>query len=1081
VPDTSAYSRIPFADFLKYLRRNHFQIGLDHYERLYRLIERCPDASPIELRTLLCPIFATSRDSQQAFYEAFDSFYPSFRDPDFEPQAPIPAPAPGPAAPGVLAKRWPYLLSAGLVLLTLVLVLTPLVHWRAPNIPAAKPTQPLPSAGAELPRGKGPEQSRPSVLESVPVAQEKPATVFARPWWLPLYDRYRIAAGWTALLGPGIIWLFYEIYRSTRRRITLRREKCSGPPYAWPLRASPGALDSLYDPARVAAIARRLQTRRPVDVRRIDIEATVQASVAGFGYPRVRYRSDTRLPEYLLLIDRRSARDHLASWFEQLGVRLRQHGVFVATYFFDADPRTVWPEATSGAQPRALDIQDLQGTHAGNRLLVVTDGDYLLDSRSGRLHPWVKVFQGWRERALLTPRMLSQFGRTERILSRQFVVEPATLEGLENGWEQFQSGGGSEQSAVPGLRGGRTAAEEVDGVPELRRSLGPAAFELLCACAVYGELHWSLTAKLASVLDTALQDTDVLKLFALTWFREGAIPDALRLQLIRQLTPAKDQMVRRSIVDLLTGNPAPANSFAAIRHEFEIVLQQYATDPRNREARKRLRHALWARKSTEFRRDAVRARLAEEATARPIDLILPRSVRQTLYPGAIPGLGVRTPLRATIAVLATVGLMSGLKWIDKIRVKPTQVPQQIAVENPKTEVPMRISIPTEPVVISSQPKDPVNPSKLELKVSAVADRTSARVPFQVSWNPAAVQNARDGVLSADIEQLRLNLATLRRGGVVMTAASAARVFTLVVHDEAGRWMNGETVLMTRPFVQPPAKKQSPSPVTRAEQLPEVAVPSGSATEDPSLLTRLGVVPSGPPPQPETSKSVVQDRPADRSRRFAVVIGIGRYQQMNLQPLRYAADDARLMASYLQSSARFDVTALGDDSASLFRVMNALEQMLVRDSGPPDDTLIFFSGYAVRSKPKGESYFLTYDSLPEKLESTALPVSTLRNLALQSRARNIFLLIDAHGPSSTDAVSDLARDFRTIPAVRILAASDGSRTALQMPGLGMHGLFTSYLIDGLSKTSTGVESFSDLTRYLTDQLQRQGVTVRTSRR
>ena len=75
-----ADSHLLFGDFLETLQLRGFNISSGHYLRMQKLLSRIgPECMPHELKTLLCPIFATSEREQTRFYEEFDSFF------DFEP------------------------------------------------------------------------------------------------------------------------------------------------------------------------------------------------------------------------------------------------------------------------------------------------------------------------------------------------------------------------------------------------------------------------------------------------------------------------------------------------------------------------------------------------------------------------------------------------------------------------------------------------------------------------------------------------------------------------------------------------------------------------------------------------------------------------------------------------------------------------------------------------------------------------------------------------------------------------------------------------------------------------------------
>jgi hypothetical protein len=69
-----------FGEFLADLRRQGFQIGVGHYLRLQELLNKAgPETTPEDLKTLLCPLFATNQVEQEHFYRAFDSFFTLFQ------------------------------------------------------------------------------------------------------------------------------------------------------------------------------------------------------------------------------------------------------------------------------------------------------------------------------------------------------------------------------------------------------------------------------------------------------------------------------------------------------------------------------------------------------------------------------------------------------------------------------------------------------------------------------------------------------------------------------------------------------------------------------------------------------------------------------------------------------------------------------------------------------------------------------------------------------------------------------------------------------------------------------------------
>ena len=95
---TDSVPPILFEDFLAHLRRLGFHIGIDHYMRLQTLLPHVwGQCSPEGLKSLLCPLFATSERQQEAFYGAFEDFL-HFSSPRHETTSSV-------VAPGVAARE----------------------------------------------------------------------------------------------------------------------------------------------------------------------------------------------------------------------------------------------------------------------------------------------------------------------------------------------------------------------------------------------------------------------------------------------------------------------------------------------------------------------------------------------------------------------------------------------------------------------------------------------------------------------------------------------------------------------------------------------------------------------------------------------------------------------------------------------------------------------------------------------------------------------------------------------------------------------------------------------------------------
>src|SRR5262249_16318664 len=143
------------------------------------------------------------------------------------------------------------------------------------------------------------------------------------PWWLL----------WLAILVPlalAILWLANSL---ALRKAYLRRRPPALPPLHVDLLAE-AATRVVYPAAMFRRIAQRLQTRTSRPTARIAPAATITATIMGGGEIVVPVYAETRYaPEYLVLIERRTASDQDAQRLRDLVTRLKVLVPLVIYYF----------------------------------------------------------------------------------------------------------------------------------------------------------------------------------------------------------------------------------------------------------------------------------------------------------------------------------------------------------------------------------------------------------------------------------------------------------------------------------------------------------------------------------------------------------------------------------------------------------------------------------------------------------------------------------------------------------------------------------------------------------------------------
>lgn len=643
-----------FGDFLESLRRQGFAIGVGDYLRLQQLLNKITgDCAPSDLKTLLCPLFATNKSQQEHFHRAFDShfdlFWPSFVDKSSgngeDDLSTKPQVIRDKFRSASVGRR-----SYAALALVLVIIMGFAFFVRAVRDRPSKggPDQNKTPVGASevTPSGGGITPGVP--IEPGQTAQPSTVNSSSPEIRLSFYQRYKGFIYLGAISALLINILFYRWRARGRRKTVLQKRSGKKPPYTWPIRVA-GLTARIYDSEQFYTAARLLRHRQVDEFHRLDVEGTIAATIEAVGYPIFRYKRDSKAPEYLVLIDRASFRDHQAQLFDELAKALEQEAIFILRFFYDEDPRLCSDE--TGEQ---IHLLELQRKYAGHRLLIFGNGERIVDPITGGLAPWSKVFSDWQDRAILTPTTPTEWTLREITLATQFIILPATLEGL------LALVGHFELSETNDLRRWRQyhpespspAVDQPNSIGALRNHLGEESFQWLCACAIYPELHWDLTVYLGALpcmgANLVRQD-NLIRLIRLPWFRTGAIPEDLRWLLIHELEPEKERSIRLAIVDLMEKNPPPRESFAADVFRLDLVVQRWLSF-RNHRTRRELLRVMRALPQSQITRDYTVLRTLESARVSPVDFILPQRLRRLLFQNGISALGLTSGLHKLITL-----------------------------------------------------------------------------------------------------------------------------------------------------------------------------------------------------------------------------------------------------------------------------------------------------------------------------------------------------------------------------------------------------------------------------------------------
>jgi hypothetical protein len=269
---------------------------------------------------------------------------------------------------------------------------------------------------------------------------------------------------------------------------------------------------------------------------------------------------------------------------------------------------------------------------------------------------------------------------------------------------------------------------------------------------------------------------------------------------------------------------------------------------------------------------------------------------------------------------------------------------------------------------------------------------------------------------------------------------------------------------------------------------------GTVRQEVRTVTLARATASPPPAAPPLSRDG-----------YAVVIGIGRYENPTIPSLKYAVADAEAIQSVLLAHAGFkkdNVLLLTDRTErkpTLRNIKYALGTFLARAAQKDDTVIVYFAGHgAPEVDPRGlerdglAKYLIPSDADPDDLFSTALPMDDLQTIFGRIEAERVVVFLDAcysgaaggrtFASRKTRAtnVDDLFLERLTRSRGRaIVTASRPAEVSVELPELG-HGIFTYYLAEGLKGAGDlnrdGIVSLQEIYEYVEQQVVRKARAV-----
>ena len=193
--------------------------------------------------------------------------------------------------------------------------------------------------------------------------------------------------------------------------------------------------------------------------------------------------------------------------------------------------------------------------------------------------------------------------------------------------------------------------------------------------------------------------------------------------------------------------------------------------------------------------------------------------------------------------------------------------------------------------------------------------------------------------------------------------------------------------------------------------------------------------------------------------YAVVIGIGNYQDDRIPKLKYATVDAEEIYNVLtdQQYGNFpenQVKLLIDEQATYNNIKSAIGTWLKRNTLKDDTVVIFFAGHGAPEDEK--TYWVTYNANIDDLYGTALSNDEIADMLDRVEAKKMIAFLDSCYSAATINRTDKKRSIIIVkdPFQKfkgkgrvIITSSDGKEQSVEIDAFG-HGIFTYYLLKAL---------------------------------
>lgn len=196
-------------------------------------------------------------------------------------------------------------------------------------------------------------------------------------------------------------------------------------------------------------------------------------------------------------------------------------------------------------------------------------------------------------------------------------------------------------------------------------------------------------------------------------------------------------------------------------------------------------------------------------------------------------------------------------------------------------------------------------------------------------------------------------------------------------------------------------------------------------------------------------------------KYALVVGVNKYQDSNLNNLKYAVSDAEAIRSILVEVYHYpeeNVVLLKDELATREEIMASLSRYIEDDIEENSQLLVYFAGHGttIGNEFSQLGFLLPHDAKmgsQSETYSTGIPMDVIQQVSRNLRPKHVLFLMDAcygglantrSGPTNVFVRNALERKAR-----QLITAGSADEEVVESSEWG-HSALTKVLIDALDK-------------------------------